>query len=208
MGSCCAKPWYVYDYDLKTLPEFVIDVREGKVLKVYDGDTIAIAAKPYDQSPVCKFLVRFNGIESPEIRRQSPFLMVIPPPSILPSQASSSNLGEPLSPRSISPLIPLEIQPSSESGTYISPSPSQSPTPSDPMLKGEGSPRDGVKVRELLSQQILGQMVHLNHCSYDKSGHIYADVLLGQLNLSQWLLDLKVVWPIEGHPRKQWPEIK
>ena len=180
------------------MPEFEPDIQCGKVIKVYDGDTIAIASKPYDKHPVYKFLVRLNGIEAPEIRRQSPFLTVIPPPPL--------NISDNVSPRSVSPPMCLEV------GSYLSPNPSQNPiisrtpTPSDPVLKGESSPRDGIKVRDLLSDQILGKVVHLSHCTYDKSNHIYADVFYGNLNLNQWLLDLKVVLPCEGRLRKQWPE--
>jgi endonuclease YncB( thermonuclease family) len=53
---------------LNTTP-FVPPVTEGKVIKVYDGDTITIAAKlPYASSPVYKFSVRLSGIDCPEIK--------------------------------------------------------------------------------------------------------------------------------------------
>jgi len=53
---------------LNTKP-FVPPVTEGKVIKVYDGDTITIAAKlPYANSPVYKFSVRLSGIDCPEIK--------------------------------------------------------------------------------------------------------------------------------------------
>lgn len=49
--------------------EFKIPVNGGRVIKVYDGDTITIAAKlPYDESPLYRFPVRLNGIDSPEIK--------------------------------------------------------------------------------------------------------------------------------------------
>ena len=48
---------------------FVPPITYGKVIKVYDGDTITIAAKlPYPQSPVYRISVRLNGIDTPEIK--------------------------------------------------------------------------------------------------------------------------------------------
>jgi endonuclease YncB( thermonuclease family) len=41
----------------------------GKVIKVYDGDTITIATKlPYNSSPIYRFSVRINGIDCPEMK--------------------------------------------------------------------------------------------------------------------------------------------
>jgi len=43
------------------------------VIKVYDGDTITIAARlPYPESPMYRFAVRLTGIDSPELRGKSP----------------------------------------------------------------------------------------------------------------------------------------
>ena len=54
-----------------TVP-FVPPITEGKVIKVYDGDTITIAARlPYPQSPVYRISVRLNGIDTPEIKGQT-----------------------------------------------------------------------------------------------------------------------------------------
>ena len=51
-----------------TIP-FVPPVTKGYVIKVYDGDTITIASKlPYDTSPLYRFSVRLNGIDTPEIK--------------------------------------------------------------------------------------------------------------------------------------------
>jgi len=48
---------------------FVPPITYGKVIKVYDGDTITIAAKlPYPQSPLYRIQVRLNGIDTPEIK--------------------------------------------------------------------------------------------------------------------------------------------
>jgi micrococcal nuclease len=54
-----------------TVP-FVPPVTSGKVIKVYDGDTITIATKlPMANSPVYRFPVRLTGIDSPEIKGKS-----------------------------------------------------------------------------------------------------------------------------------------
>ena len=46
---------------------FVPPVTSGKVIKVYDGDTITIATKlPINKSPIYKFQVRLTGIDSPK----------------------------------------------------------------------------------------------------------------------------------------------
>jgi len=63
-------PLYSIHYD-DTIP-FVPPITEGKVVKVYDGDTITVAAKlPYPDSPIYRFSVRLNGIDSPEIKSKS-----------------------------------------------------------------------------------------------------------------------------------------
>ena len=51
-----------------TIP-FVAPINQGRCIKVYDGDTITIAAKlPYKKSPIYRFSVRLNGIDTPEIK--------------------------------------------------------------------------------------------------------------------------------------------
>ena len=51
-----------------TLP-FIPPIDFGKVIKVYDGDTITIAAKlPNTLGPIYRFSVRLIGIDSPEIK--------------------------------------------------------------------------------------------------------------------------------------------
>ena len=53
---------------LKTKP-FVPPVVGGRVIKVYDGDTITIASTiPIKDSPLYRFSVRLNGIDTPEIK--------------------------------------------------------------------------------------------------------------------------------------------
>jgi len=49
--------------------EFTFPIKGGRVIKVYDADTITIAAKlPYDASPLYRLSVRLNGIDTPEIK--------------------------------------------------------------------------------------------------------------------------------------------
>jgi endonuclease YncB( thermonuclease family) len=49
--------------------EFTFPITGGRVIKVYDADTITIASKlPYDQSPMYRLSVRLNGIDTPEIK--------------------------------------------------------------------------------------------------------------------------------------------
>ncbi len=55
--------------DYKDTIPFVPPIQHGIVIKVYDGDTITIAAKlPYPESPLYRFSVRLNGIDCPEIK--------------------------------------------------------------------------------------------------------------------------------------------
>ena len=51
-----------------TIP-YIPNITYGKVIKVYDGDTITIACKlPHENSPIYRFSVRINGIDCPEIK--------------------------------------------------------------------------------------------------------------------------------------------
>ena len=55
-----------------TIP-FVPPIYLGKVIKVYDGDTITIASVlPNTTEPIYRFSVRLNGIDTPEIRGKTP----------------------------------------------------------------------------------------------------------------------------------------
>lgn len=57
------------DIDYNDCIPFVPPIKSGKVIKVYDGDTITIVSKlPYAESPMYKFNVRINGIDCPEIK--------------------------------------------------------------------------------------------------------------------------------------------
>jgi len=50
---------------------FQPDLKIGKVIKVYDGDSITIAAKPYENYPIYRFSVRLSGIDTPELRTRN-----------------------------------------------------------------------------------------------------------------------------------------
>jgi len=69
----CCKP--VIKNDPLPLPNwkntkpFVPPLKEGIVIKVYDGDTITIASKlPFVESPVYRWSVRLLGIDTPEMK--------------------------------------------------------------------------------------------------------------------------------------------
>ena len=57
----------------ETAEKFVPPISYGKVVKVYDGDTITVAT-PLDntRAPIYHFQVRLRGIDSPEIRGSNP----------------------------------------------------------------------------------------------------------------------------------------
>ena len=56
--------------------EFIPEIRTGKVVKVYDGDTITIASRLWidgnETSKLYKFSVRLNGIDTPELKTKNP----------------------------------------------------------------------------------------------------------------------------------------
>ena len=48
---------------------FTMPITGGQVIKVYDGDSITIASHlPIENSPLFRFSVRLNGIDTPEIK--------------------------------------------------------------------------------------------------------------------------------------------
>jgi endonuclease YncB( thermonuclease family) len=55
---------------------FIPEIRIGKVVRVYDGDTITIAAKIIiegkETSKPYRFSVRLRGIDSPELKTKNP----------------------------------------------------------------------------------------------------------------------------------------
>ena len=51
---------------------FVIPITEGKVIKVYDGDTITVQFRlPYKKSKLYKISVRLNSIDCPELKTKN-----------------------------------------------------------------------------------------------------------------------------------------
>lgn len=63
---------YLENVEYRDTTPFVYPIQYGKVIKVYDGDTITIAAKlPNTDGPIYRFSVRLNGIDTPEIRGSS-----------------------------------------------------------------------------------------------------------------------------------------
>jgi len=60
---------YLDNINYKDTLAFIPPVKFGKVIKVYDGDTITIAARlPFEGSPIYRFSVRLAGIDSAEIK--------------------------------------------------------------------------------------------------------------------------------------------
>lgn len=60
------------DITLKNTVKFTFPIKGGRVIKVYDGDTITIAFKmPFDNSPLYRYSVRLNGIDTPEIKSKN-----------------------------------------------------------------------------------------------------------------------------------------
>ncbi len=65
MGNLCGRS-IPKDINPKEVTRFVPPVSRGRVIKVYDGDTITIAAYlPYRKSKLYKFSVRPAGIHCP-----------------------------------------------------------------------------------------------------------------------------------------------
>ena len=61
--------YLVGDINYNNTVPFVPNIKYGKVIKVYDGDTITIAARyPNTDNTMYRFSVRLNGIDSPEIK--------------------------------------------------------------------------------------------------------------------------------------------
>jgi len=64
--------YYLDSINYKDTLPFIPPITFGKVIKVYDGDTITIASKlPNMNDPIYRFSVRLAGINSPEIKGES-----------------------------------------------------------------------------------------------------------------------------------------
>jgi len=58
-----------FDIKWEDTVEFTFPIQGGRVIKVYDADTITIASKlPFEGSPIYRLSVRLNGIDTPEIK--------------------------------------------------------------------------------------------------------------------------------------------
>ena len=66
----CVNNFYcLKDIDLKNSKPFLPELVYGKVIKVYDGDTITVASKiPSTDNKIYRYPVRLRGIDAPEIR--------------------------------------------------------------------------------------------------------------------------------------------
>ena len=57
----------------KECKPFVPPITRGRVIKVYDGDTITIASKlPFKGSHLYRFGVRLLGMDAPEMKTDDP----------------------------------------------------------------------------------------------------------------------------------------
>jgi micrococcal nuclease len=60
---------YLDNINYRNSIPFIPPIQFGKVVKVYDGDTITVATKfQYESSPIYRFQVRLNGIDCPEMK--------------------------------------------------------------------------------------------------------------------------------------------
>ncbi len=69
MGNCLCQDQEILDATWENTKAFIPPIKYGKVIKVYDGDTITIATKI--NKIKYKFSVRLAGIDSPEIKGKS-----------------------------------------------------------------------------------------------------------------------------------------
>ena len=62
----------IKDIEYSNTVPFMPPIQYGKVIKVYDGDTITIASVLLNTvSPVYRFSIRLNGIDTPEIKSKT-----------------------------------------------------------------------------------------------------------------------------------------
>tara|TARA_Y100001970_G_scaffold209655_1_gene255620 strand:- start:34 stop:495 length:462 start_codon:yes stop_codon:yes gene_type:complete len=75
--SCCVPAFfsssarrmsYLDNINYENTVPFIPPVKYGKVVKVYDGDTITLASRILNGTEIYRFSVRLNGIDSPEIK--------------------------------------------------------------------------------------------------------------------------------------------
>ena len=59
---------YLDNITYKNSIPFIPPIQFGKVVKVYDGDTITVACRLHENTPVYRFQVRLAGIDCPEMK--------------------------------------------------------------------------------------------------------------------------------------------
>jgi endonuclease YncB( thermonuclease family) len=129
----------------KDLESYYPKLRKGRVVKVYDGDSITIAAripKSKDRT-IYKFNIRLNRIDTPEIRTRD-----------------------------------------NKEKVY------------------------GLKIRDLLSDKIMNEMVDLKVIDTDKYGRLLAEVIYNNENINNWLLQNKYAMEYNGGQKKKFSEIE
>lgn len=74
MGNTCSNARCIFKnvipktIDDKTIPKYIPQISEGRVVNVYDGDTIHIVGFVINNPQLFKFSVRLNGIDCPEMK--------------------------------------------------------------------------------------------------------------------------------------------
>lgn len=63
------------EFETKTVKAYIPEIYYGKVIKVYDGDTITIVTQLYNgdvtpKTELSKFNVRILGIDTPELKNK------------------------------------------------------------------------------------------------------------------------------------------
>ena len=115
---------YLQKIEYENTVPFVPPIVGGKVVKVYDGDTITIASKlPNTPEPIYRFQVRLNGIDTPEIKGKT---------------NAEKELAK--------------------------------------------------KARDDLTNLIMGKLITLKNVTTEKYGRILADVYIGDINVSEWMI--------------------
>jgi micrococcal nuclease len=77
MGSCIGIQHFFLDRhnlslaEANNCPKYVPEITKGKVVKVYDGDTITIVGKVRYNPKLYKFSVRLNGLDCPEMKTKN-----------------------------------------------------------------------------------------------------------------------------------------
>ena len=77
--GCFRKPnqshmntYYLQNVEYADTIPYIPELTYGKVVKVYDGDTITIASQLHGSSTMYRFSIRLAGIDTPEIKSHNP----------------------------------------------------------------------------------------------------------------------------------------